>query len=220
MAYTTVAAVSEELNGMTINSTTVPSSTTVTTWINQASAQIDLRTGKVWESTVASSILFDSNGTRYFRFPESPVISISTFEYEENGLGSDDDSWVSLTEGRNDDYILYVMDGEVEFTGRRTTPPAGKQNIRVSYTYGYSTTPVYIQRLATLLVSSRVIETIINDSASEGGGNVTVGNISITDPGTFSVTYLKGLTQEINDIFGDIGDTYVYRARREYELRY
>jgi hypothetical protein len=220
MAYTTVALVSEELNGLTINSSTIPSSTSVQTWISQADSQINMRTGKVWESTVASSVLFDSNGTRYFRFPQAPVISISTFEYEQNGLGAESESWVSLTEGRNEDYILYVMDGEIQFTGKSVYPVYGKQNIRTTYTYGYSTTPAYIQRLSTLMVASRIIETIINDSASEGGGSVTVGNISITDPGTFGVSYLNSMKEEMASLWNEIGDTEVYRPSRVYELRY
>lgn len=220
MAYTTVDLVSNELNGLSISSSSVPSSTTVSTWIAQAAAQIELQTGKVWESTVASSVVFDADGTEYFRFPEAPVISVSTLEYEDQGLGADSENWVSLTEGRTNDFILYVNDGEIRFTGKNTKPPLGSKNLRVTYTYGYSTTPVYITRLATLMVASRVIETVINESAQQGGGSVTVGNISITDPTTFSVSHLRGIKSEIKDLLGTIGDTYVFRPSRHYETRY
>lgn len=220
MAYTTLELVSAELNGLTINSTTIPSSTSVSSWIEQAEAQIELQTGKVWESTVETSAIYDADGSEFFRFPHAPVISISTLEYEENGMGASSESWVSLTEGRTKAFILFVMDGEVQFTGRSAKPPKGYKNLRVTYTYGYSTTPVYIQRLATLMVASRVVETVINESAQQGGGSVTVGNISITDPTTFSVSHLRSVKDEIKDIYGSIGDTFVFRPSRHYDVRY
>lgn len=220
MAYTTVDYVSAELNGLTIDSTTTPSSTTVSNWIDQVTTQIELQTGRVWESTVKESAIFDADGSDYFRFPEAPVISVSTFEYEDQGLGADSENWTSLTEGRTNDYILYVNDGEIQYTGNTSNPPKGYKNLRITYTYGYSTTPAYITRLATLMVAARVVETVINESAQQGGGSVTVGNISITDPTTFSVSHLRAIKDEAHGILGTIGDTFVYRPSRNYELRY
>lgn len=216
MAYTTVDLISAELNGLTINTSTTPSSSTVEGWIAEADAQIDLVTGRVWSSSVMSSAIFDSNGTHYFKFPEAPIIAVSTVEYDDKGLGADSESWTSLTEGRTNDFILYVQDGEIQWI---TVPPKGYKNLRITYTKGYATTPVYIQRLSTIMVTKRIIETAINDSANEGGGSVSVGNISITDPSTFAVSHIRELASEIKEIYGSIGDTYVFRPSRVYEMR-
>lgn len=220
MAYTNIDLVSAELNGLAINSSTYPSEDTVNSWIKQAQAEIEAKTGKVWEATAFTSTLFDSDGGQYFRFPFAPVISISLFKYESNGLGADSESWTTLTEGRTNDFILYVNDGEIEFTGKTSKPGYGQQNVMASGVYGYSTTPIKIQRLATALVAKRVIDATINASAQEEGGSVTVGNISITDPTTFSVSHSRNMSVEIKDLFNELaGTSYVYRPSRVYGLR-
>lgn len=220
MAYTTVDLISDELNGLVISSTTTPDTTTVNTWIAQADSEIDSKTGRVWSSSLTSSTILDSNGSKYFKFPEAPVISISSLEYEDQGLGASSENWNSLTEGRTNDFILYVTDGEVEFTGKTTIPPKGNKNLRITYTYGYSTTPVYITRLSTMLVAKRVVNATISDGANSGGGNVSVGNISITDPSNFGITQINNIEREIKELYASVGDVYTFRADRTYDMRY
>jgi hypothetical protein len=91
-------------------------------------------------------------------------------------------------------------EGEIEFT-KSGIPTYGYQNIRVTYTAGYESVPYFIQRLSTAIVAKRVIMTVINGSASEIGGSVSVGTISVTDPSSFGHNHLKSLTQEINELF-------------------
>jgi hypothetical protein len=220
MAYTNVDLVSYELKGLAISSSSTPDEDTVQAWIKQAQAEIEAKTGKVWEATSFSSTVLDSDGGHYLKLPWAPVISISSLQYEENGLGSDSESWVSLTQGRTGDYVLYVNDGEIEFTGKSQKPTKGYQNVMVSGVYGYSEVPVKIQRLATAMVAKRVIDATINSSAQEEGGSVTVGNISITDPTVFSVSHSKSMGMEIREMFDELaGSSYVYRPRRVYDLR-
>jgi len=219
MAYTNEDLVSSELKGLAISSSTSPSSDDISSWAKQAQDEIEAKTGKVWEVSTFSSTIYDGDGTEFFRFPFAPVISISSFEHETSGLGASSSSWTSLTEGRNNDFILYVNDGEVEFTGKSSKPVNGKQNIRVSGSYGYAVTPPRIQRLATLMVAKRVVDATINASSQEEGGSVTVGNISITDPSTFSVSASRSMGVEIKDLFDDLaGTSFVYRPSRTYRL--
>lgn len=220
MSYTNIDLISAELGGLTISSTTTPSESDVNSWISQAESEIEAKTGKVWSSTAFTSTTLDSDGGQYFRFPWAPVISISLFQFETNGLGASSESWTSLTEGRNNDFILYVNDGEIEFTGKSNKPGYGKQNIVASGVYGYSVVPPRIQSLATMMVVKKVIDATINASAQEEGGSVTVGNISITDPSTFSVSHVRQLRANIKDMFDELaGTSYVYRPRRVYEVR-
>lgn len=216
MTYTYVDLVSDELNSLEIGTSTSPSINTVKRWIEDADSEINLRTGKIWSSQTATSAVLDYDGTGYIKLPHSPVISISNLWYENHGLGADSENWTALTEGRTNDYILYVMDAEIELIA---TVPFGKQNIMVTYTYGYANTPAYITRLATLIVAKRVIMATINKSAQGEGGSVTVGNISITDPSNFSAGYVKDLTKEIDSIYDRIGTTRVFVGSRYYGLR-
>ena len=220
MSYTTVDLVSAELKGLDISSTTTPDTSTVTQWIADADAEIDARTGKTWSSTAFTSTYLDYEGDGYVRFPYSPLISISSFQYETNGLGNDSSNWESLTEGRNNDYIIYVNDAEIMFTGK-TLPSKGYQKLCLSGIYGYATTPAKIQLLATKLVAKRVMDATINAQAQEGG-SVTVSNISIDDPTSFGANQSKNLKIDIDDLFKDlVGDSRrVYRPKRTYELRY
>jgi len=216
MAYTYVDLISSELNGLEIGTTTIPSINTVNIWIEDAESEIELRTGKVWGSTTATSTYLDYDGSGFLKLPYSPVISITSLQYESNGLGADSVALSTITEGSTEDFIKYVMDGEIEFIA---SVPKGYQNICISYTYGYANTPAYITRLATLLVAKRCINATINASAQGEGGSVTVGNISITDPSTFSVNYIRDMNNEIQDIYSRIGQTKVYRNTRVYDLR-
>lgn len=216
MTYTYVDLVSDELNGLEIGTSTTPSINTVKKWIEDADSEIELRTGKVWASQTTTSSLLDYDGSGYLKLPHSPVISVSNLWYEDQGLGADSENWTALTEGRTNDFILYVMDSEIEFI---STVPAGKQNICITYTYGYANTPAYITRLATLIVAKRVIMATINKSAQGEGGSVTVGNISITDPSNFSVGYIRDITKEIDTIYDKIGTVRVFVPSRVYNLR-
>lgn len=202
MAYTTTSEISAELGGYTINESSTPSSTVVSGWITEAEAYINERTGMIFSSNAYSNEYYDYDGSGFLKLNKNPIISITKLEYEANGLDSDSDNWITLTEGRRstNSYIIYKEDGEIEFHGV-TKPTYGYQNIRVSYTAGYATVPYYIKRLTTLIVAKRVIMSVLNSSASEVGGSVSVGTISVSDPSAFGHNHIKSMTDEINDLF-------------------
>jgi len=218
--YTDYTLVSAELNGVTIGSTTVPSSTTVENWISEVESEINLRTGKIWTSSVVTDQILDYDGSGYIKLPVNPVLAVSTLSYEEKGLGASSESWVSLTEGRTNDYIFYVADGEIELTGKGDVPGRGKQNIKITYTKGYADVPSYIQRLATLMAARRFIQSVVQGTAKDEGGSITVGNISITDPSNFSAGQVRDMDKEIEEIFATrIGSSRVFFGKRTYDLR-
>lgn len=213
MGYATYIDVSNELNGLTINASTTPSSTLVESWISEGDSWIDLTTGKVWSSTTATSTYLDYDGSGTLRLPLSPVVSVTSILFESDGLGSASTTWTALTEGRTNDFILYKDEGEIKFFGNNY-PTAGYQNICVTYVYGYNTTPSYIKRLSTLMATKRVIGATLNGMAQEEGGSVTVGNISITDPTNFSVDYVTKINNEIEGILNGIGRNRIFRDTR------
>lgn len=217
--YTDADSVSAILNGVTISGTTTPSDDQVDAWIAQASNELEVMTGRIWTSTTASSVILDYDGSGYLRLPKSPVISISSLEYNKQGLGSSSSEWTSLTEGRTNDFIFYSDEGEVQFFGSNT-PPAGQQRIRVSYTYGYASTPLWVEKLCAQMVARRFIASVVQGDAKEQGGSITVGNITISDPSTFSASFLRQLDTEIEDTLGKfINQTHVFRPSRSYSSR-
>lgn len=216
-SYTTYTKVSEELNNFTLDASSTPTSTVVNTWITEASKLIELNTNQVWASTVVSSEYHDYDGSGIFKTYHSPIITITELLAESNGINSESLGWHTLEEGkiRTKDFYQYSDEGDIIFHGTEK-PSAGYQNLCISYSYGYATTPIQIQTLATKIVATRVINSVINGSASSEGGAVSVGTISVSDPSTFGISRIKEMNQEIKDLYGSIGKFKVYRLDRRY----
>jgi hypothetical protein len=201
---------------------TFPSDDAVERWIQEESRIIDIRTGQVFSSTVVSSSYLDYDGGDVFRFPHSPLISLTKLEYNKNHI-SIEPEWLLLEEGFGKNFLLYADNGELEFINGNNAlnvvkPVNGSKRFRASYVYGYSSVPLEIQRLATLLVAKRVIMSLASSQSNTEGGSIQVGTIRVSDPSNFSVNYLKGLNQEISDLFGSIGQGFkVFRLDRVYD---
>ena len=215
MAITTVTNVSNELNGMTLNSTTTPTSTVVTGWITEASNEIELATGRLFSTTTFSSSIFDYDGSGKLILPYKPVNSISLLKYEKNGLGATPESWTTLTEGRTNDYILYKEEGWIDFFGN-TIPTYGRQNVCVSGNYGEATVPSIITKAASKMVAMRVISGVVNSQSKDEGGTVSVGTITVTDPSTFGLDNSRQLQTDIDKLLDTYGTLKTYSFNRNY----
>ena len=219
MAYTSISKVSALLNGVTIDGSSVPSSTVVNDWIAESDNEIDVRTGKVWSSSAVTDEILDYDGSGYLRLPDTPVTSITSLSYNLYPFGNTSSSWTALTEGRTEDFILNSDEGEIIFTD--STVPAGERRIKVSYVKGDATTPKWIERLSTLMTARNFIESVVLGSASNEGGSITVGNISISDPTTFSSQQIINIDNEIESLLNNkIDQSHVFRPKRQYSLRY
>lgn len=214
-SYTTIALVSAELNGFSITASSTPSSSVVTNWIIEASRDVELLTNQVWSSTTATSEYHDYDGSGFFFTYNKPIITITSLHAESNGINATTASWYQLLEGRtiDKDFIVYRDEGEIRFHGNKM-PNEGYQNLCVTYTYGYNTTPTEIQRLATLLAAKRVIYSIVNGSATSEGGSISVGTISVSDPSTFGHSHIKNMDMEIESLLSSIGKLKTYRVDR------
>lgn len=221
--YTTASLVEADIRASTtFSSSTTPTLGQVNNWIEEESRVVELRTGMVFGSTLSSSTYMDYDGADIFRFPQSPVLSVTKVEYNvfSNGLTP---SWVTLEEGFDKNYLVYEDEGEIEFiSGSNAThkikPKAGKKRLRLTYSYGYSTTPLEIQRITTKAVAMRVIESLLNTQANTQGGNIQVGTISVTDPGNYGVGWFKQNREEIEKLYDSIGQNLkVFRLTRRYD---
>jgi len=222
-SYTTASLVEAEIRADTaFSSSTTPTLSSVNSWITEESKIIELRSGQVFGSTAVTSTLYDYDGSGIFRFPKTPIISVTNFEYNvySPNLTS---SWISLEEGVGKNYLLYSDEGEAEFIGGTTAthkvwPVAGRQRFRLTYTHGYTTTPAEIQKLATLMVAKRVIMSLINNQGNTEGGDIQVGTIRVSDPSNYSISFIKSINNEIDTLFSQIGQGLnTFRMTRTYE---
>jgi len=212
--YITVTDVSSELNGLSITSSTIPSQTTVETWIGQEQDILIRDTGKDWGEVTHTDEYLDYDGSGYIRTNYAPIISISSLEYESGGLNGTE-NWVPLTEGRGsaNSFIIYKPEGELKIHGT-TKPIAGFQNIKVSYLSGYEVVNKTVKAILAKRVAMRIISSVINGQSGEEGGNVTVGAISISDPSTFGLDRYKDLDNEVKQLYASLGDFKTYRYNR------
>ena len=218
MSYTTIEKIGEELGGYTINAGSIPSSSTVTGWIEEAEQVIDDITNTTYTTATASSELYDYDGSGVLFLANAPTISINELKKEVKGIGAESSEWEVLLEGRTSDkdFYVYLDEGEIRFHGTNT-PTKGYKNIMVSYDYGMDSVPGDIERLSTLMVARRVIMSVINKSATEEGGSVSVGTIKVDDPSKFGHDHLKEMKAEELSIIDHVGRFKTYRFKRVYD---
>jgi len=218
--YCTIDDVNGELR-TTLTSSTLPTSTLATSWIFDASSEIDLISDNLYSSNIVSSTYLDYDGSGILRTPNSNLLSVDLLKYNGNAIGYTP-NWYTLEEGYDKNFLLYSDEGELEFiSGINSTnkimPLSGNKKFCISYTHGSTNYPNYIKRLCTLMVTKRTIISLINSQANSEGGAIQVGTISISDPSMFSVNYVKSLDNEIKDLQSKIGlDLKVTRNTRMY----
>lgn len=221
--YTTAALVEAEVRATTpFSPSTTPTLSQVEVWIAEETAFVDRLLGESFSQNTASSVLVDYDGSGILTLPHSPVISITSIQYNVNShLVSP--SWITLESGFGKNYLEYLDEGEIEFIngGEGTyhvSPIGGKKKFRLTYSYGYASVPLDIQKLTTLLVSKRVIQTLISSQANSEGGEIRVGTIMVADPTSFSNNYLVNLNKDIDDTLSKMRrDFKVFRLNRVYD---
>jgi len=213
MAYTTISEISAELGGFSLTASSVPTSTQVESWISDAEKEVNEVTGRVWESTTITSSAYeyaDYHGNGRIILQNAPVISVESVEYDSDGIGAASTAWSTITEGRLDTngFVLYKEEGLLNLhssTGKQV--PTGLQNVRITYTYGYSTVPLHIKRITTLIVAKRLILSVANKAGSEEGGSISVGTISVDDPNNYVSNHLSRVSEELTYQFNKVKQT-------------
>lgn len=199
-SYTTPTLVERELRSASLSSSTTPTLATVQDWIEEESAYINTIAGQVFGVGVASSEMIDLDGEE-FMLENAPIVSITAIEYNVYPIGSSlGSSWVTKT--KDTDYTVYDDIGRVMILHNNWRPALGRKRVRASYTYGYTSTPLEVQRLATKLVAKRVIDSLLFENVNEGnsGGSVKVGPIQIVDPTDVGVGTYRQLTEDISEL--------------------
>lgn len=205
--YCTVADVAAELGGVTINSASTITDSTVQQWITQTSNEIEELFHRVFTTAVVTSDAYeyhDYNGSGRIVLDYYPVISVQSVEVELNGLGAATENWVALNIARSGDVTPYLSEGVLLVNPTtKTRPLFGTKNVRVCYTYGCTTTPYLIKHLCALLVAKRYIIAVASNGAAQGGGAVSVGTIRVDDPNNYVHNHLDHINEEILTIEHD-----------------
>jgi len=215
MVYTTPELIQHEIRAEELfSSSTTPSLDTVNDWIEQAESEINKKTGIDYTQSSVSDEVYDWDGFDNILRVDNIAGSL-TLEYNDQ-LAGDTPNWVEKTE--DTDYYLYDDSNEVEFVSSNFKPLRGKKRFRLSYTKGFSEVPGVVQRLATLLVSQRVVHSVIqNQAINSSGGDIKVGIIEIGSPSKFSVSSYQNTSKEIDRLFDKvIGSFKTYRISRVY----
>ena len=215
MSYTTPELIRQEIRAENpFSESTYPNLDTVNEWITQAESEIDMRTGNSYSQTSVTDKVFDWEGFDNILRTED-VMSSVVLSYNDQAAG-ETPSWTLKTE--DIDYYVYGDVGEVEFVPSKFKPLSGKKRFKLSYTKGSSSVPAVIERLCTLMVSQRVVQSVIQEQAySNSGGEVQVGTIKVGNPSNFSVEGFKKNNEEIERLFRlVVGDRKFNRISRAY----
>lgn len=168
MAYTDIDEVQTFLK-TTFDGTTTPTLTTVNEWITDADAEVDRLTGTTFTATSNIDVFDLTNRTDRVLLRKFPVISLTAVEYN-SSTDADKEfnpTWTAFDNSRLDgDFAIFDI------------PKIGNQIVRVTYQYGFSTTPSEVKHLATLLVVKKAISA--DSYAKNSTSSLSIGPLSIT----------------------------------------
>lgn len=187
--YTTAEIVASRLRTK-FSATSEPTASDVEDMIAEVEEAIDDAAGRTFNSsTTVSNEYHDYAGGTFLVVKNPGLLTVTSVEYSSDG-GT---TWSTISASN------YLVDTDYDLirfktntvTGQYPSIPEGDRTIRISYTYGYSSVPYRIRRLATDMAKLEVIASAVGSSAQEEGGTIKVGPIQVIDPTNFSVTVLQ-----------------------------
>jgi hypothetical protein len=178
---------------------TYPSLSTVNTWIEQESNEVNTVSGRIWGTTDYSETI-DYQGEDIITLKNAPLVSVTSVIYSTGPLGTDSYS-LSDTKVEDTDYTVYTDEGEI-VPLPNWRPQDGRKRIQINYNAGYATIPPTVQKLVTKKVARRTIDSLLSKDINEkqSGKSVSVGSISIVKPADFGVKQYTQLKQDIDEL--------------------
>lgn len=175
MAYTTQAKVEAYAN---IDLSSVSSQ--VTFWISAVKAYIDKYVGKTFEAS-SETRYYDGNGEACIMvdpFVGSPTVTI---------LNQDGTDFRTLTEGADEDYILYPLNKTEKYEIRLSLGnsigsfPCFQRAVKVTATFGEATTvPDDISLVATMMVAEIARARTGGEAQSESLGDYSITYVDVS----------------------------------------
>jgi len=225
----------ERFLGDRFDSTTFPSDAAIQGWIEEAEREIDDECQTSFTPVTITQEIYDWNQYTSYKSPEqlalfpshqrhdygltsftndkiqlrnSPVISVQSVEIN-NADVRVADSWQLLTEqiGTGGDFIIKKDTGHLEFITQY--PKFGKRAIRISYTYGHSSIPRHVQRLATLLVAKNALLSKQTSNSVQIGEDINIEGFSVSS-GVLNISRsMLDMNKEIDMLWNKVG---IYRT--------
>jgi len=205
MVYTTAEYVQAELKSTSsFSSSTNPTLDTVEQWIKEESRHIDLDATRQYDLTSYTQTI-DYNGSETITLKHTPIVTVSSLLYSTARLGTSDYA-LSATKTEDTDFTVDTEKGEIIILFNNWNPQEGRKRIQVTYTAGFTTIPLYVQKLATKMVAKRVLDSIMQQDLNEkkSGKSISVGSISIVKPSDFGVSSYKALSTDIAELKKDL----------------
>ena len=231
--YTNIQRVFEELDDATSSDI---SARRIINTIQEAEREIEEKTGMKFSSTTVTQEIYDFNQYTTWQSPERlewigteslrtdyfnianrdrmqlrnrPIISITTLQRNTAGETSTD-SWETLTEqtGSGGDYVLTESNksaGFVDFI--KNKPRNGKRAMRITYNYGYSTTPANVRRLTTLMAVKSIVMSKISRSFFDSPHAISLRGIMI-DRTASQKSYMDMINNEIDRLWKGVGEEF------------
>lgn len=153
-------------------------------------------TGLVFTDSNSKIDYFDGDSLRKtYQLRKYPVQSITAVEIREPGKTSWETQTLADGDGIDDDYWKYITDGDsyLEFV---VAPYIGNQNVKISYTHGYSTVPKEAEELSASLASI-YIHTLVDAGWSISSYRLVEQEVSFGE-GTPHGTAIKLLIERID----------------------
>jgi len=145
--YTTV----EELKKFSGVNTNEFSNDAVQNMIDQATNEIDKRTGRTWQETVSqSNEYYDGNGEKEMKLNRIDIQNITTL-----GIDDDDNDIFDTMSSSSPVWYDWYDNGRIILNASASPSvfPEGIKNVRVTYTYGNSEPTEDIKHLCLLMVT-------------------------------------------------------------------
>jgi len=141
-------------------------------------------TGRNFATTTATEYLNVEDRTQDEYFLSNwPVSTISSLQVNENSSEGAEPDWESKTQGLGNDFIANADDLK---SGRfriidNFPPRTGKDIFKVTYVYGYTSTPKMVMELATLLSQRQLIQSAMYQTIFQGRDNSSPINLDVVD---------------------------------------
>lgn len=143
---------------------------------DQASDTIEEYCRRDFEHHADDSIEIDGNGRDAIRLPGYPVESIASV-----AVGEESPTTLDADEYRVRDNPAHPGENAGVLERRKAVWPEGWENVQVEYTWGYSTTPASIERVADDLVIE-ALQAAAKDAKGKGATSLSLDGFSVSFP--------------------------------------
>jgi len=163
----TIAASSGSVISADYDYSDVPDSI-VNQMISSSDAMVENVTGRTFNSSSTTEYLTVEEDQKTFFLRYYPIISLDSVERNKSSLTTNPD-WETLTPGIGNDYLTGSADNEI---GRirfiDSFPYIGEDRLKVTYSYGYSSTPPLVKELSILLTLRQLANSSVYKSMVKG----------------------------------------------------